>query len=149
MDREELGEQSTKLLWGYPDLKRKLYSDVRPVLADAAREDRGRENEKGQRQDTKTECVGSDSFHPSVSLAALADGPGRLDEQPDSQSSLCTPTPDTRSRLAASEHTDPLKPASRNPNQWLDIYGVGERSKSQDDIDKRSRREQSEGELAV
>lgn len=155
MDREELGERSiTKLLWGYPDLTRKLHDEVRPVLLDAAREEERRKIEKEQRQDTTTEHGGSDSFHPSVSLAALADESGRLDEtqsdvQRDSQSNICTPTWDGRPHLVASERTDPLKPASRNPNQWMDIYGEGEKKESQEDINRQSRKVQSEGHLEV
>lgn len=93
MDREELGYISTtQLLWGYPDLRRKLYDEVRPVLIDAG-EKRKREKKEKQRQDTKTE-------HVSAPLAALADESGgspsvtQIGVQPVSQSNINTPSLD-------------------------------------------------------
>lgn len=142
-DRETLGVQSMrKLLWGYPDLMGKLYNDVRPMLIDVS-EKKGREKEQEQWQKPTTE-------HVTAPLAALADGSGgstsvtQNDAQPDRGSDIYTLAPDGRSQSAESERKDPLKPASQEPNQRLNIYGVGKRSKSQEGINRGSRREQSE-----
>lgn len=104
MDREELGYISTtQLLWGYPDLRRKLYAEVRPILINAG-ETREREKKEKQRQDTTT-------VHVSAPLAALADESGASTSvtqsgvQADSQSNIYTPALDGRSsRLHQNAH---------------------------------------------
>lgn len=144
MERDELNYLG-KILWGYPSLVKKFDEGVRPALSEA-REERRREREKAERQDTTTEHDGNDFLVPEVvshdkndttpvppqssPTAPLDDEPEHLDmtktgAQPDSHRHPDNhpPTLDEHALLTASGNIETFEPLFGDPIQMPDIEG--------------------------
>lgn len=146
---------SSGFLWGYPDLVKKLFEEVRPVMV-GAREKR-REREEAEQQEATADddslhlvpkVVGQDEDRdntrsvPSRSSQPASPGDGieyittaQTDRHRDSQTQPDGhPLTGERPLLTASGSTEVMQPSSGDPNSQPDVPGVADKPDENDEV---------------